>query len=227
MKNPLQKFYELLDRPLFGAARIVLGLAVIPLALSFTQPLWRISMEAAQYPKGLTLDIHAHKLEGGNDGVDIDEINTLNHYIGMAKIDRASMADLDWIPFALGALVVLALRVAAIGNVRMLLDLAVLTGYVTLFAFGRFAYRLYTFGHNLSPDAPMEVEPFMPVLLGTRQVANFTTHSFPHAGSALLGLFVATVVGVTLWHLVTGRLAAARVERTSALTPSRLEAHAA
>ena len=37
---------------------------MIPLVLSFTQPLWNITLEAPQYPEGLTLDIFLHKLEG-------------------------------------------------------------------------------------------------------------------------------------------------------------------
>ena len=102
MKHPLARFYEFLDRPLTGVGRILLALAVIPLLLSFSEPLWRIRMEAPQYPHGLTLDIYSHNLEGGNHGQHIQEINTLNHYIGMHKIDRGELSDLDWIPFALG-----------------------------------------------------------------------------------------------------------------------------
>lgn len=210
MKLYIDKFYEFLRRPLLGPTRIALALLVVPLVLTFTQPVWRISMEAPQYPEGLSLDIYAYKLEAGNDGQHLTEINTLNHYIGMAPIDRRAMSDLDWIPFALGALALFTLRVAAVGNVRSLVDLAVLTAYVTAFAFGRFAYKLYTFGHNLSPDAPVTVEPFMPALLGTKQIANFTTHSLPQLGSGLLGIFAAGVFLVLGWHLVAGRRAAVR-----------------
>jgi hypothetical protein len=221
MKLYIDKFYEFLGRPLLGPSRIVLALLVVPLVLTFTQPVWRISMEAPQYPDGLMLDIYAYKLEAGNDGQHLSEINTLNHYIGMAPIDRRAMSDLDWIPFALGALALLALRVAAIGNVRSLVDLAVLTSYVSLFAFGRFAYKLYTFGHQLSPDAPVQVEPFMPALLGTKQIANFTTHSLPQTGSLCLGVFATGVVAVLVWHLVAGRRAvtrAARLAKPNAVT---------
>lgn len=205
MRAPLDAFYKFLDRPMFFSARVVLAALVIPLALSFTSPLWRIAMEAPQYPKGLTLDIYAYKLEGGNDGQHIDEINTLNHYIGMAKLDRAALTDLDWIPFALGALLLMALRVAAVGNVRALLDLFVMTAYVSGFAFARFIHKLYVFGHNLDPAAPVKVEPFMPVVLGTKQIANFTTHSYPLLGSFLLGTFAIGLTLLTVWHLWAGR----------------------
>lgn len=210
MKIHLDKFYAFLSQPLFPMGRVLLGLAVVPLLLSFTAPLWRISMEAAQYPKGLYMDIYSYKLDGGNEGQDIKEINTLNHYIGMAPIDRASLADLDWIPFALGFLAIFTLRVAVIGTVRDLIDAAVLTAYVSAFAFARFAYALYTFGHNLADDAPVTVEPFMPALFGTKVIANFTTHSFPKLGSYLMGAFAILVMGTLVWHLIAGRRRAVR-----------------
>ena len=210
MRQPLRKFYAFLEQPLFGRARVGLALLVVPLLLTFTAPLWRIHLSAPQYPEGLVMDIWSYKLEGGGDGQHIQEINTLNHYIGMRPIDRAALSDLDWLPFAVGGLALLALRVAALGNVRSLLDLSVLTAYVSLFGLGRFAYKLYVFGHDLSPSAPVKVEPFMPALLGTKQIANFTTASYPLWGSLYLGLFALGVVALTAWHLRTGRQRAAR-----------------
>ena len=198
-------FYEFIARPLLPRTRWVLLALTVPLAVSFALPLWRISMEAPQYPQGLTLDIYASHLEGGNGGQHLQEINTLNHYIGMHKLDRAAMADLDWIPFALGALLIFTLRVAAIGNVRALVDLTVTTGYVTAFAFARFVFMLWTYGHQLDPEAPVKVAPFMPAVLGSKQIANFTTHSFPSWGSALLGVFALGVMAVLAVHLVLGR----------------------
>ncbi|MCY1016526.1 hypothetical protein [Pyxidicoccus sp. MSG2] len=205
------KFHAFLDKPLFDRARLVLALLVVPLLLTFTAPLWRIDLSAPQYPEGLSMQIWSYKLEGGGDGQHIQEINTLNHYIGMHAIDRAALSDLDWLPFAVGALALLALRVAALGSVRSLLDLTVLTAYVSLFGLGRFAYKLYVFGHDLSPTAPVKVEPFMPALLGTKQIANFTTASYPGLGSLYLGLFATGVVALTVWHLFVGRLRASRL----------------
>lgn len=199
MSRIAQRFYALLSQPLAGWSRLALAVLVIPLALSFTQPLWRIHMVAPQYPDGLDLDLYAHTVEG-----DVEEINTLNHYIGMARIDRAALSDLDWMPFAIGALMLLALRVAVVGDVRSLIDLSVLFVYFSLFSLGRFYYRLYVYGHNLDPRAPFEVEPFTPVILGTQQVANFTTTALPQAATALIGLFATGVLGLTAWHLVDG-----------------------
>ncbi len=210
MRLMLPEFYRYLALPIRTPARVVLALLAIPLALALTQPLWRISMEAPQYPSGLYLEIYAYKVEGGNDGQHIKEINTLNHYIGMRTLDREAMADLDWIPFALGGLFIFALRTAAIGNVSGLVDLVVMTLYVSAFAFGRFIYTLYIFGHRLNPEAPVKVPGFMPVVIGTKKIANFTTHSWPQEGSLLLGIFATGIVVILLWHLWSGRRAATR-----------------
>jgi len=113
-------------------------------------------------------------------------------------------------PFGFGALAVLALRVVAIGDVRALLDLAVITGYFAAFSGGRFIYKLYVYGHDLSPDAPVKVEPFMPAVLGTKEIGNFTTHAYPGAGAYLFGTFVLGVAGLALFHLIVGRLHARR-----------------
>ncbi len=201
----LTKFYEFLSQPMMPRARIVLALMVIPLGLAFSAPLWRISMVAPQYPQGLAMDVYAYKLAGGNEGQDIKEINVLNHYIGMRKIDATSFADLDWIPFALGAIALVCLRCAALGTVRDLIDLLVVTGYVSVFAFGRFVYRLWVFGHDLDPHAPVKVKPFMPVVLGHATVANFETYSYPQLGSWLMLAFVCGVAAIAVWHLAIGR----------------------
>ncbi len=204
MQSLVDRFETFLNEPLRFRSRILLVLLVVPLALSFTKPLWRISMEAPQYPTGLYMDIYSYRLTGGHDNHDIDEINELNHYIGMRKINRAELSDLDWIPFALGLLAILTLRAAVIGNVRTLVDLTVLTTYVSAFALARFVFKLYVFGHDLDPHAPVTIAGFMPAVLGTKQVANFTTHSLPGWGTLFMGIFATGIVGVTAWHCWVG-----------------------
>lgn len=211
----LDRFYAFLDKPIALWTRPILALLVVPLLLTFTQPLWRISMTAPQYPEGLYMDIFAFKIEGGNEGQHLQEINTLNHYIGMMPLDKSAMADLDWIPFAIGALALMALRMAAVGSIRGLLDLLVVTGYVSVFAFSRFVYRLYVFGHHLSPDAPVKVKPFMPAVLGAKQVANFHIESYPQLGSIYMGIFATGVLVLGLGHLIAGRRAAVRAAKAA------------
>jgi hypothetical protein len=206
MHSALERFYRNLARPLHFPSRLLLGLLVLPLAAAFMAPLWNIHMVAPQYPQGLDLDIYAYTVEG-----DIDEVNTLNHYIGMARIDRAALTDLDWIPFALGTLIVLTLRVASIGDKRSLVDLSVLFLYFSLFSLGRFYLKLYVFGHNLDPAAPFDVEPFTPAVFGTKQIANFTTSAFPRWGSVWVGVYGLGILAALGWNL---RLTPRELERT-------------
>ncbi len=199
MQAFLARYYALMMEPLVPWTRLLLLGLVIPLALSFTQPLWNIHLVAPEFPQGLDLEIYADSIEG-----DIEEINTLNFSIGMERIDRRAFSDLDWIPFAMGALVLLALRVVAVGDVRSLIDLAVLLFYFSAFSMSRFYNTLYLFGHNLNPYATVQVEPFTPAVLGTQQIADITTSSYPQGATWLIGVFALGVLLLTLWHVVRG-----------------------
>lgn len=196
--SSLQRF---LDRPLSLRARLVVFVGVVVLAAGAFLPLWRIQLVAPQYAEGLTLEIYAHSIEAGNDGQDLEEINTLNHYIGMKPIHEADFVEMQWIPFAIGVFALLGLRAVAIGRIGSLVDLGVLFSYFAIFSLGAFAYRLYTYGHDLDPSAPMTIEPFMPVLVGRQQIANFVQTSVPLSGSICLALFLPMLVGA-IWLTV-------------------------
>lgn len=200
----LAGFYAFLDRPLRLSSRFILLLLLVPLALHFLYPMWQISMFAPQYPEGLSVDIYSYKLVGGHNGNDIAEINELNHYIGMQTIDRAQLADLDWLPFAFGILTMIGLRVAAIGNVRALIDFVALSMYFGAFSMGRFWYKMYSLGHHLDPKAAFKMEPFTPVMFGTKQVANFLTQSYPQTGTILIATALTGFFIVLMWHLGVG-----------------------
>lgn len=205
MRTTADSFWDFLDVPLRVPARLLLVALIVPLLASFAFPLWQISMKAPQYPDGLTMDIYSYRVVGGNDGHDVQEINVLNHYIGMHTITREELRDLDWIPFGLIAMAMLALRAALLGNVRTMIDLSMIAAFISVVAFGRFVYMLYEFGHHLDPKAPVRVEPFMPVVFGSKQIANFMTRSMPQAGSMLMGVFTMGVWGITVWYLWRGR----------------------
>lgn len=216
IKRALAGFYAFVDEPVYLWSRPLLLLLLIPLVIGLMQPLWHIEMQAPQYPKGLSLHVFAHTLVGGHDGADIKEINILNHYIGMQKLERAMFTELDWLPFGFGALGLLLVRVAALGNVRALVDLAVLVIYFGGFSIFRFVHKMHSYGHDLSPDAPIKVEPFMPAMWGNKQVGNFATHAYPGTGSYLLAGFAAGVVLIALAHLIIGRVLARRAQRARA-----------
>lgn len=186
-----------LDTTLAKPVRLLIALSTILLALAFTVPMWRITMYATQFPDGLKMTIYPQRIAGGNEGRDIAEINTLNHYIGMRPIEQQNFAEMKWIPFALGVFVLLAWRTAVFGKVGNAVDLLVLFTYFGLFSLGAFSYRLREYGHHLDPDAPIKVPPFAPPLFGHNQLANFDVYSFPGAGSLFLTGF-GTLLAVLL-----------------------------
>lgn len=187
-----------LERPLSGRSRMLLLVGIVALVVGAFLPLWQIHLVAPQYQEGLSLQMYTHKIVGGNGGQDLNEINTLNHYIGMKPIVSADFVEMKWIPFAIGVFVLLALRAVVLGRIGNLVDLFVLFVYFGLFSLGSFAYRLYSYGHSLDPKAPMTMEPFMPVVLGRQQIANFVQTSLPMSGTFCMGLFLLTIAGA-IW----------------------------
>lgn len=186
-----------LDRVLSPRARLaVLGAGVLLLVALFF-PLWEITMLAQQFPEGIRMSIFAHKLVGGNGGADLQGINILNHYIGMREIRAQDFPEMKFIPFALGLFFLLGLRTTVFARIHQLVDLLVLFIYFGLFSLVAFYYRMYTFGHQLSSEAPFKVPPFTPPVFGHQHIANFDVYSYPGIGTYLLGAY-ALVLGVLL-----------------------------
>lgn len=189
MNSFLKKETCFLYKPLNFRSRICVLFGGAFLLASIFLPLWKIRLVAPQYEEGLDINIYSYRIVGGNNGQDLKEINTLNHYIGMKPLQESDFVEMKLVPFCLGLFFILTLRAAVLGYMGALIDLLVLFVYFGLFSMGTFYYRLYTYGHNLDPRAPMQIEPFMPVLLGKNQIANFVQWSYPLSGSWLLLLF--------------------------------------
>ncbi len=184
-----KRFTDWLDSTLGRGTRLALVLGTLLLAGSFTVPMWHIRMFATQFPDGLELTIYPHQLTGGNEGRDVNEINTLNHYIGMRPLQQQDFAEMRWIPFALGVFALLAFRAAVFGKVGNLVDVLVLFTYFGAFSLAAFWYRLYDYGHHLDPEAPIKVDPFTPPIIGHNRLANFEVYSYPGLGTALFTAF--------------------------------------
>ena len=200
--------HTLLDRPVSPTGRAMLLAAIVALLAGAVLPLWRISLVAPQYAEGLTLDMYAYQIVAGNDGQDLAEINTLNHYIGMKPIAQADFLEMKVLPFAIGAFALLTLRAVVVGRILSLVDLAVLFLYFGAFSLGSFVYRLYTYGHHLDPHAPMKIKPFMPVVIGSQPIANFVQTSLPLAGTACMTAFFLLLLAALWSSLRAARKAA-------------------
>ncbi len=199
MSGLLRAEYRFLRKPLNLPSRLLLVLAAASVAAAVFFPLWKMELRAPQYAEGLELFIYPWKIEGGGlNGNDLREINNLNHYIGMKPIEQADFAEMQVMPFMFGVFILLALRAAVFGVMGAVVDLFMLAAYFGAFSIGTFYYRLHSYGHNLDPRAPMEIEPFTPLLLGTQKIANFTQSSYPQWGACLLWIFMALLL-LAIW----------------------------
>lgn len=187
MKAFLDRIDRFLDIHLDLTPRVLVVAATLLLVPVYLFPLWKLTLFAPQYQDGLRVSIYSWKLDGGNNGQDIREVNVLNHYIGMRDLDTSSFTEFKWIPFVVGVLGLLFLRTAVLGRMGHLVDVIVLYLYFSLFALASFAYKLWLWGHDLSPTASVKVAGFMPPLFGYRKIANFEVYSYPEMGSYALG----------------------------------------
>jgi hypothetical protein len=194
--------HRFLHLPLGPRPRLLLVAATAVLALTLVFPLWNMTMFAPQYQEGLRLDIYASGLQAGNDGQDLKEINLLNHYIGMRDLSNENFAEFQWMPFVIGALGLLFLRAAVLGEMKTLVDAIAVYLYFAAFSLWSFAHKLYAYGHELAPTAAVTVDPFMPPVFGSKQLANFEVYSYPAAGSytMLVAGILILAAGYVAWR---------------------------
>ena len=209
MRAWIEKSQGFLDVPLQAGPRLLMLAAVLLLLPAYLFPLYDMTMFAPQYPDGLRLHIYSYRLDGGNAGQDIKEINVLNHYIGMRDLVADDFTEFTWIPFVVGGLGLLFLRAGALGKMSHLVDVLVLYLYFGLFSLWSFAYKMYWYGHNLSPTASVKVGPFTPPRFGYKKLANFEVYSYPALGSyALAAVALVLVMGTWLaWRQSRARIA--------------------
>jgi hypothetical protein len=208
MRALIEKSNRFLETPLDIAPRVLLLAALLLVLPCYLFPLYEMTMFAPQYPDGLRLHIYSYKLEGGNHGQDAKEINLLNHYIGMKDLETSDFTEFKWIPFVVGAFGLLFLRTAVVGKIAHLVDVLVLYVYFGLFSLWSFAYKMYWYGHHLSPTASVKIDAFTPPLFGYKKLANFEVYSYPGPGSyALAGVAVLLVLA---FYLAWRRTRAAR-----------------
>jgi hypothetical protein len=180
-------------------SRWFVGAAALLLALLYVTPMWRIDLLAPQYPEGVGLRIWISKIVGARPA-DLQSINGLNHYVGMAAIEPDSIPELRYMKWIVAALIGGGLLVAGLGKRPLLYAYAaifVLVSGLGLYDFWRWEYN---YGHNLDPTAAIKVPgaTYDPPLLGTRKILNFVTTSWPDVGgyAAFLagGLVLAAVL---------------------------------
>lgn len=195
-ENWLEKANRFFELPLHLRSRILALVAAVLLIPSFLFPLYQMTLYSNQFPDGLVLKIYSYTLEGGvsQNRDDLREINSLNHYIGMRPLLESDFSEFKWLPFGIGAFVLLALRAIAFGKMSKLVDLVALFLYFALFSFWSFGHRLYQYGHVLDPTAAIKVKPFTPPLFGTHQIANFSVNNYPGPAAYLIAASLALMI---------------------------------
>ncbi len=199
MKGFWERESRLLSSPVGWAPRGLLVLAAVLLLVALGTSLWDMTMFAPQYQDGLRLHIHASGLVGGHRGQDLKEINVLNHYIGMRDLVPENFTEFLWMPFLIGALALLALRAAFFGTIGSIVDVTVLFTYFGAFSLWSFGHKMWAYGHDLAPSAPVKVQGFMPPMLGGAQIANFEVYSYPGVGAyAMIAVGAVLVAALAL-----------------------------
>lgn len=164
------------------ATRAILIASAIMLGISIFVPIWRIELDAPQYPEGLALLIYSNKLGG-----DVEIINGLNHYIGMQTLHAENFIEFTVLPYIIGAFALL-LFVSAIFGRKWLLYVSftafTLFGILAMVDFWRWNYN---YGHNLDPHAAIIVPgtAYQPPIIGYKQLLNFGVYSIPDLGGWL------------------------------------------
>lgn len=211
--------------------RIVSVIAALSLGLVFVLPLWRITLEAPQYPEGLGMYIRVNTITGQGRN-DLQNINGLNHYVGMARIEPESFAELRYMPWITVGLMVLGLAAGATGSRKLLYGWTAIFAVAAVVGLADFYRWEYDYGHNLDPTAAIKVPglAYQPPLIGSKKLLNFTAHSWPASGGLIaIGAFgVALLVSASEWRDGRRRRLSARSTKTdSAGTPGEASTDAA
>ena len=185
-------------------SRILVAIASLLLVVMFAAPIWHITLEAPQYPEGIGMQVRINTVAGDKE-FDLDNINALNHYIGMKAIDPDAIPELRFMPWIVGALVVSGLAVAAWGRRRALYAWAGSFVLVAAAGFADFWWWGYRYGHELDLEHAAIKVPGMaysPPVIGSKQVLNFVAHSWPAVGGIAAGvaLALALVAAVHSWR---------------------------
>ena len=170
-------------------ARWILAIAALFILPAFFLPIWSITLVAPQYPDGIGMHIWLYQVTG-HEQHDIQNINILNHYIGMKPIVQEEFWEFDVMPYVFGALMGLGLLAAAIGRRWMLWGWIGLFVLISIGGLADFYYWGYQYGHDLDPTAPIRVDDltYQPPLIGSKQLLNITAHSWPTWGGFSVAL---------------------------------------
>lgn len=171
-----------------GLSRILTAIASIALIGVFFVPIWRVQLVAPQYPEGLGMRIGINYITGAAP-TDLNNINGLNHYVGMKHITPDAIPELRYMPWIVACLILSGLIAAIAGRRKALagwIGAFLLIGVTGLVDFWRWEYD---YGHDIDFEHAIIKVPgmnYQPPLLGVKQLLNFTAVSWPDIGAWLI-----------------------------------------
>lgn len=170
-------------------SRFVIAICASALVSLLHVPIWRIDLAAPQYPEGLSLQIFHDRFTG-----DVNKINGLNHYIGMATIHNEMFPEFAVMRYAFYLLIGWGLVAAMIGRRGAFFSwIMALFAFVIWAMWDMFAWG-YKYGHDLDPHAAIKVDgmAYQPPLFGHKKLLNFDAWSLPDTGGWILFAVIAT-----------------------------------
>jgi len=164
-------------------SKICLFAASILFVGSLFFPMWQIDLVAPQYPEGLVLKLHAHKIGG-----DVEIINGLNHYIGMKTLHTENFPEFAILPYIMIAFAAASLIMVFFSNKKTITALFIAFLLFVVCAGVDFYRWNYNYGHDLDPAAAIQVPgmAYQPPLIGYKQLLNFAAYSIPDIGGWML-----------------------------------------
>lgn len=173
-------------------------IGVLMLLGLFKFPLWNITLGAPQYPDPLGMDIYINGIQGTKE-FDLQNIDGVNHYIGMKKIPKNDeMWEFSVFPIVIGSMVALGVVLGLLGlfgkiSHRWFLGWFVLMTVLGVLGMYDFNAWLLDYGTDLDPKAILKMTDangnplsYKPPLLGTAEILNFKAHSYPRMGGYML-----------------------------------------
>ncbi len=180
--------------------QILMLLGTLCLLTLFVFPMWKIQLFAPQYPDGVTMYIWINKLGGDSPGT-LQNVNILNHYIGMKYIEPDAIPELKYFQWIILGMVGLGVAAAFWNKRSGFLIWLILLALIGILGMYDFYLWEYDYGHNLSPKAPIKIPDasFQPPLIGTKIILNFVAKSLPHTGGYFFML--SGVLAAVAWWL--------------------------
>lgn len=179
-------------------ASIIMIIGSLTILALFFFPMWNIQLGAPQYPEPLGIDIYVHGLQGQNE-FDIQNIDGLNHYIGMKTLPKPEdMWEFSVFPIVTLAMAALGAIIGILGFFKKLSPVWFLVWFILMSVLGvlgiyDFNMWMIEYGTDLDPNAIMKLMSpdgspmqYNPPLFGHKKLLNFDAYSYPRIGGILL-----------------------------------------